>query len=105
MLDRFARMLEVSPTVAAILLVLIAAQIALQVYALVDLARRDAVRGGPKWLWALVIAFGNLVGAIAYLVVARRPDVHVPDGGGASTAGSDAAQRAVDALYGRRDKQ
>ncbi|MDF2770575.1 MAG: Negative regulatory protein YxlE [Geminicoccaceae bacterium] len=107
MLDRLARMLEVSPAVAAMLLALIAAQVALQVYALVDLARRDAVRGGPKWLWALVIAFGNLVGAIAYLAVGRTvPPTDVPGAGsGASAAAREAAGRAVDRLYGPRDKQ
>lgn len=107
MLDRLARMLEVSPAVAAMLLALIAVQIALQVYALVDLARRDAVRGGKKRVWVLVIAFGNLVGAIVYLAVGRTvPTTDVPGAGsGASTAGREAAGRAVDTLYGRRDKQ
>lgn len=105
MLDRLARLLEVSTTVAAMLLVLIVAQVATQAYALVDLARRDAVRGAPKWLWALVIALGNLPGAIGYLVAGRpTPTVDVSGAsGGASTAGGDAAQRAVDALYGPRD--
>jgi hypothetical protein len=106
MLDRFARMLDVSTTVAAILLVLVVVQVATQVYSLVDLAKRDAVRG-PKWLWAIVIAFGNLPGAIGYLVAGRTPvETHTPRGGsGASTAGGDSARRAVDALYGPRDPQ
>ena len=104
MLDRFARLLEVSNTVAAIVLVIIVAQLATQVFALVDLARRDAVRGGKKWLWALVIAFGNLPGAIGYLVAGRvAPDVVSTSG--ASTAGGEAARRAVDTLYGRRDQR
>jgi Phospholipase_D-nuclease N-terminal len=107
MLDRFARLLEVSAPVAAILLVLVVAQLATQVYALVDLARRDTVRGGRKWVWALVIALGNLPGAIGYLV-AGRPAQEVDVSGavsGASTAGGEAARRAVDALYGPRDRQ
>lgn len=104
MLDRLARQLEVSTTVAALVLALIVAQVATQVYALVDLARRDSVRGGKKWVWALVILFGNLPGAIAYLVAGRpAPEVDI-SGSGASAAGSDAARRAVDALYGPRDR-
>ena len=71
MLDRFARLLHVSTTVTAILLVLVAVQLATQVYALVDLARRDEVFGGRKWLWALIIVLGNLMGAIGYLVAGR----------------------------------
>ena len=107
MLDRFARMLDISTGVAAIMLGIIVLQVATQAYALVDLARRDAVRGGKKWVWALVIAFGNLPGAIAYLAAGRTPpEVDVPGAGsGASTAGGDAAHRAVDALYGSRDQR
>ena len=107
MLDRFAQLLGVSTTVAAILLAVIVVQVATQVFALVDLARRDSVRGGRKWVWALAIAFGNLPGAIAYLAAGRvAPDVDLSDGrSGASAAGSDAAHRAVDALYGPRNKQ
>jgi hypothetical protein len=105
MLDRFARMLDVSTTAAGIVLLLLALQVATQVYALVDLARRDAVRGGRKWVWALVILLGNLPGAIGYLVAGRpTPAVDVSNSG-ASTAGGEAARRAVDALYGRRDER
>ena len=107
MLDRFAQFLDVSTTVAAILLAVIVAQVATQAFALVDLARRDAVRGGRKWVWALVIAFGNLPGAIGYLVAGRTlPEVNVSGAGsGASAAGDEAARRAVDVLYGPRDRR
>ena len=107
MLDWLARRFDISPAVAGIVLGLIVVQLALQVYALVDLARRDKVRGDRKWLWALVIAFGNLVGAIVYLAVGRAPaEIDIPAGAsGASTAGGDAARRAVDALYGPRDRR
>jgi len=105
MLDRFARLLEVSTPVAAFVLGLLVVQLGIQVYALVDLARRPAVRGGRKWVWALIIVFGNLVGAIAYLAAGRpTPEVDV-SGSSASTAGGEAAQRAVDALYGPRDRR
>ncbi|HEY7233306.1 MAG TPA: PLD nuclease N-terminal domain-containing protein [Gemmatimonadaceae bacterium] len=105
MLDRFARLFGVSTTVAAIVLALVVVQVGTQVYALVDLARRDAVRGGRKWVWALVVALGNLPGAIVYLV-AGRPEVNATSAGsGASTAGSDAARRAVDVLYSSDDRR
>jgi hypothetical protein len=107
MLDWLARRLDISPTVAGIVLGLIVVQLALQLYALADLARRDRVRGGRKWLWALVIAFGNVVGAIAYLAVGRSPaEIDIPaTASGASTAGGEAARRAVDALYGPKDQR
>jgi hypothetical protein len=105
MLDRLAGLLHVSTTVAAIIVALILVQIAMQLYALVDLGRRDTVRGGPKWLWALVIVFGNLIGAIAYLAVGRVPAAAAGAGSGPSTPGGEAARRAVDTLYGPRDQQ
>ena len=106
MLDWLAGRLHVSPTIAGLVLGLIVVQLALQLYALADLARRDRVRGDRKWAWALVIAFGNLVGAIVYLAVGRAPaEVDIPAGAsGASTAGGESARRAVDALYGPRDQ-
>jgi hypothetical protein len=107
MLDWLAARLGISPTIVGLVLGLIVLQLSLQVYALVDLARRDRVRGGHKWLWALIIAFGNLVGAIVYLAVGRAPaEVDIPStASGASTAGGDAGRRAVDSLYGPRDQR
>jgi hypothetical protein len=103
-LDWIAGRLQVSSTVAAILLVLTVVQLATQAYALVDLAMRGAVRGGRKWVWALVIALGNLPGAIAYLAAGRpSPPVEMPTSG-AKVAGEEAVRRAVDTLYGPRDR-
>lgn len=107
MLDWLAGRLHVSPAIAGIVLGLIVVQLALQLYALADLARRDKVRGDRKWAWALVIALGNLVGAIVYLAVGRAPaEVDITTGAsGATTAGGESARRAVDALYGPRDQR
>lgn len=46
-------------------------QLGLMVFALVDLARRERTKG-PKWVWALVVIFVNLIGPIVYLVVGRE---------------------------------
>ena len=46
-------------------------QIALMVVALVDLVRRERTRG-PKWAWALVILFVNLIGPVVYLFFGRE---------------------------------
>ena len=45
-------------------------QLLLMIVALVDLARREKTRG-PKWLWALIIIFGELLGPIVYFVFGR----------------------------------
>ena len=106
MLDRLARLVGVSPTVAALMLVLLVVQLATQAYALVDLARRDAVRGGNKWVWGTAVVVGGLLGTIAYLAVGRPPSkVDTPRTAGASSSGDDAAKRAVDVLYNPRDSR
>ena len=111
MLDRLAQLLGVSTTVAALALALVAAQLLMQIYALVDLARRDSVRGGAKWVWALLVVAGNLPGAIAYLAAGRTTPAALDVSGvrgvgsGATAAGTDAAERALDVLYHPRDRR
>ena len=46
-------------------------QLGLMIFALVDLSRRERTKG-PKWVWALVIIFVNLIGPIVYFVVGRE---------------------------------
>ncbi|MCA9898091.1 MAG: PLDc_N domain-containing protein [Anaerolineales bacterium] len=46
-------------------------QLALIVFALLDLARRENTRG-PKWVWVLVILFVNFIGPIIYFLVGRE---------------------------------
>ena len=53
------------------LIPIILLQVALMVVALVDLVRRERTRG-PKWAWALVIVFFNLIGPVVYLLVGRE---------------------------------
>lgn len=57
----------------AILVPLIAVQLALMIVALRDLVRPERrVRGGPKWVWAIVIVFGELLGPAIYLLAGRE---------------------------------
>lgn len=46
-------------------------QLILMIVALVDLIRREKTRG-PKWLWAIVIVLGELIGPIVYLIFGRE---------------------------------
>jgi hypothetical protein len=105
LLDRFAQLLGVPTTVAALLIALAIAQLATQIYALADLARRDTVLGDRKWPWALGVALGNLPGAIIYLVVGRTVAEVPVDDAASRTSGTDgdATRRALDQLYNPRD--
>ena len=87
------------PVVLALLGALVLVQLALQVWAIVDLVRRSQDRLTlPKWLWAVIIVFGELLGPIIYFVAGRKPApaVDAPP----SIPASDRAQDAVDSLYG-----
>ncbi len=53
------------------LIPVVAIQLALMIFALVELVRRERTRG-PKWVWLLVIVFGELLGPIVYLVFGRE---------------------------------
>ena len=46
-------------------------QLSLMIFALVDLVRRDKVRGDSKVVWALIIIFINVIGPIVYLIGGR----------------------------------
>jgi drug/metabolite transporter (DMT)-like permease len=46
-------------------------QLILMVVALVDLVRREKTRG-PKWLWAIIIVLGEVLGPILYLLIGRE---------------------------------
>ena len=50
-------------------------QFGLQIYALVDLARRAKAQvRGNKWLWVAIIVVGELIGPIVYLALGRKEE-------------------------------
>ena len=54
-----------------LLIPLILIQLGLMAYCLIDLSRQEHVKG-PKWMWALVIIFGELIGSVVYLIAGRE---------------------------------
>ena len=64
--DELNQLKELLPLLIPILII----QLALVIFALVDLIRREKTKG-PKWVWVLVILFINLIGPIVYLIVGR----------------------------------
>ncbi|MBI9051115.1 MAG: PLDc_N domain-containing protein [Anaerolineaceae bacterium] len=56
-----------------ILLPIVIIQIILLIFALVDLLRRERVRG-PKWVWILVVLFINIIGPIVYFLAGREDE-------------------------------
>ncbi len=65
------------PNIGTILLLvipLVLIQLVLMVICLVDLGRREKVKGLPKWAWAIIIVLGELVGPVVYLIVGRAEE-------------------------------
>jgi Phospholipase_D-nuclease N-terminal len=93
----------VSAPIAIAIIALGVMQLALQIWALVDLIKRPAPTQ-RKGIFAAVIVLGGLVGAIAYLAVGRSmldAEARSEARQRAGEAGNDAArQRALDQLYG-----
>jgi len=68
----FDKIVEFLPFLIPLILI----ELVLLVVALVDLVKREHVRGGNKIVWVLVIIFINLIGPIVYLIFGRqeKPD-------------------------------
>ena len=86
--------------------VLIVFQLVLEIYALVKLFKTPDERLvlGNKWPWVAIIVLVNILGAIIFLAVGRKPAVMaesapVADG----SAQADRAAKAADVLYGSRE--
>ena len=62
------------PPIVLLLIPLVLIEIALLVFALVDLVKRKKVRGGNKWVWGVVIVAVNVIGPIIYFVVGREEE-------------------------------
>lgn len=58
---------------------LVLLQVVLMVIALVDLVKREHVRGGNKIVWALIIILVNIIGPILYLAIGRQERPHGGD--------------------------
>lgn len=50
---------------------LLVLQAVLAVIGLFSLVRAEQTRG-PKWVWAIVLVCGNILGSIAYFTVGRK---------------------------------
>lgn len=55
-----------------LLIPIIIIELALLIVALLDLSKRQKVKGESKLLWVLLIIFVNLIGPIVYLVWGRH---------------------------------
>ncbi len=56
-----------------LLVPIIVIQLILLVVALLDLRKQTTTRG-PRWMWAIIIIFVNIVGPILYFVLARKEE-------------------------------
>ena len=66
--DSMAKLVQYLPYIIPLVLL----QLILLIVALVDLVRREKTRWLPKWAWAIIIIFGELVGPIIYFIFGRE---------------------------------
>ena len=66
--DSMAKFVQFLPFIIPLVLL----QLILMIVALVDLVRREKTRWLPKWAWAIIIIFGELVGPIIYFIFGRE---------------------------------
>ncbi len=59
--------------VLPLIIPLLVIQLGLMIVALLDLARREHTRG-PKWVWAIIIIVGELIGPLAYFLFGRSDE-------------------------------
>ncbi|MBK9100232.1 MAG: DUF1648 domain-containing protein [Austwickia sp.] len=92
------------PSARLVVLLLLAVQLTFMTIALVRLTRTpdDRLALLPRWGWALVIVFGQLVGPIVFLAAGRRPARGQDVEQATPTRSDGAVTRAVDVLYGDR---
>lgn len=66
-------MSQINSQTLMLILPLILIQLILVVFCLVIL-KRDPVNYLPKWAWAIIIIFGELLGPIIFLILGRKKD-------------------------------
>lgn len=81
-------------------------QLALMVWAIIDLVRRQAVTWNNKWVWVAIIVVFGLIGPIVYFVAGRPPQPMNEYGDGTARRQIDADKRisaVTELLYGPAD--
>lgn len=67
-MDDLGSVLSILPFIIPVFII----EVALMVIALVDVIRRERVRGGNKVIWIIVIVLISLIGPIVYLLFGRE---------------------------------
>ncbi len=53
---------------------IIAIQLIIQIYCIIDVVRRKKTRNLQPAIWIIIIVFGEILGSIIYLLVGRSED-------------------------------
>lgn len=62
------------PSWILLVIPLVLVQLGLMAYCLLDLLKREKFKHLPKWAWAVIIIFGELLGPIIYLLAGRSDE-------------------------------
>jgi hypothetical protein len=94
--------LELSPGLVVLIGAVVVVQVGLLVAALVDLLRRpdEAVTGGRRWVWVVVVVLVQTIGPLVYFAAGRRPRPVADPQPARPASPEDPARRTVELLYG-----
>ncbi len=70
-----------------LLIPIVLLELGLLVWALLDIIRRERVKGGNKVIWILVIVLINIIGPIVYFIFGREEDSSEKDSDNTWTGG------------------
>jgi hypothetical protein len=91
---------NIGPATLGMIGLVVLLQVTLQVIAIVQLVKTPADRvsiGGRKWLWAIIILLGEIIGPVLWFVLGRTAaPADVPT----APVQGETARTAVDAIYG-----
>ena len=73
--DQLQEVIKTIQSILPLLIPVILIQWGLMIFALVKLFKAEAEpKYMPRWAWALIIVFVNLIGSIVYLIIGRREE-------------------------------
>ena len=62
------KIIELLPLLIPLLII----QLALQIYCVIDILKREAFKYGNKLIWMIVVLAFNIMGPVIYLIIARK---------------------------------
>ena len=64
--------MPIDTTILKLLVPVILLQVGLMIFALIDLSKRERVKGNNKLLWGIIIVLFQILGPLVYFIIGRE---------------------------------